>query len=78
VFGVFLLSAGAALIAPPAHALPVATLGTGGCITGATGAVQTCRQTGGAGDIFSEADLNSLSATANLDVGPMRSRRRPR
>lgn len=68
--GVFLLSAAASLLAPAAGALPVATLDTGGCTTSAVNNVQTCQQTGGLGAIFSQANLDNLSATASLNVGP--------
>jgi hypothetical protein len=72
--GVFLLSTvaaiSAALLAPAADALPVAVLSTGGCTTSATNNIQTCQQTGGLGDIFSQANLDNLSATASLNAGP--------
>lgn len=75
--GVFLLPATAFLLvfllvlaAPAASALPVAVLNTGGCTTSAVNNVQTCQQTGGLGDIFSQANLDNLSATASLNVGP--------
>ena len=67
--GAFLASS-VALLSTAAGALPVAVLNTGGCVTSVVNNVQTCQQTGGAGTIFSQANLDNLSATASLDVGP--------
>ena len=57
---------GAHSLAASASTLPNAIMSTGSCITSSTGDTQTCSQHGMA-DIFSQARLTDLTATANID-----------
>jgi hypothetical protein len=57
---------GALAVAPNVSALPAPVLNTGGCVTSVSGGSQTCSQHGMA-DIFSQADLTTLTATARID-----------
>ena len=57
---------GALSFAPTASAVPASILNTGGCVTTMTPTTQTCSQHGAA-TIFSQADLTTLTATAQID-----------
>jgi hypothetical protein len=66
------LALGAFVTAGPADALPLAFMNTGNCTTDSTADTQSCQQhSTGVADIFAQARLDDLSATARIDnFGP--------